>query len=752
MTPGTTGSRADTELEDLMRRRMFAAILAVALLAPAAYAQETPKLEDLVPDHTFLTVSLNDIAKSKAEFGRTGIWRLWREPEVQQFLAPALQFLDAQIEQAEKDLGHPIRGMLDLIRGQVGIALIEADPSGQSIPDVVLLVDFGEGVAEFRKVHDKLIAGHGEELELQMLEHEGVAYQTMVTPMGIEVAVGYLGNALAICSRPERMTSVIDGFKGNGQNVLANGSTYKKVVEHTQGSAAFLSVFFNMEGVLSYFGEQMDPMTLRVLEVTGLSSVRGLGMTSRFVGEGVRDTFFAYAPGEKKGMMEIFYTGSGDATRFLPRVPANAFWASAGSANWALMLDKIMEMAGEVDPAFREQIAEGIGQFEDQMGIDLMEDLLKPMGDDIALYAALPDGGGLIPDVVLMTRLKDPGRFLGSLSRMVDQARRMTEDHRRYQVEHRRMEFMGKEIHYVHVSHSRGDPFPVTPCFTLDGDIFVMALYPQVLKDFIARGKDSPSILTRPDFVRVRRGLPENLASIEYMDFQAGIKLLYGSLVPLAQMMGKDSNIPMDVALLPRSQTVAKHLFGGAWGMELRDDGVALHAYTPAGFLPLMSAMMAPALMFAETSRAPMMPTEFRVEPRPWTEAPVPPARMEDTPRAKLEEIYIALLYHYAQTDGYPGELGELLTSKVLEDPDALIVPWDDEPETTASGARTSFGYTGGAVGEIADGQSSAVWVYERSGLSGQGTRWVLFASGEVRNVPEAEFQKMLAATLKQLK
>ena len=71
-----------------MRRfALLSALAAVFVLVPAtAFAQqaETPRLEQIVPDHTFLTVSLNDLGAARTQFSRTALAKLWREEEVQQ--------------------------------------------------------------------------------------------------------------------------------------------------------------------------------------------------------------------------------------------------------------------------------------------------------------------------------------------------------------------------------------------------------------------------------------------------------------------------------------------------------------------------------------------------------------------------------------------------------------------------------------------------------------------------------------------
>jgi hypothetical protein len=443
----------------------------------------------------------------------------------------------------------------------------------------------------------------------------------------------------------------------------------------------------------------------------------------------------------------MMYTSPGPGIGLLRRVPERAFYASAGRADLAEMMDIAMDAVGEVEPAALDEVLAHLGRAEEFIGLDIREDILRPFGEEMALYAALPESGGLIPDIVFLTRLRDPARFQSSMEHLIAKLRMVLEDRPRLAAEHRKMEYMGRTIHYLHVSHKWGDPIPVTPAFIVEGDLMAMALVPSVLKDFVARAEGARSLFDRPDFKRVMKGLPDGLASVEYVDFGAAARMIYGTLLPIAQAAGKDQDVPLDFALMPRTETIAKHFFGAAWGMQADDAGISLHAYSPTGIGPLVATLAVPVMFMGmrtvryETADAVAeTPPPEPMKPR----EPVAPARAGT--RGRLEEIYSGLLYYYlAKGDTFPKDLGALVTSKVVGGPGVLVVPEDGSPMTTASGHKTSFVYLP-AVGHFAKDEHRAVWVYERDGL-GQGTRRVLFGSGAVRRVPEPEFQELLKET-----
>jgi uncharacterized protein DUF3352 len=749
---------ANLHWEAIMRRVVLAGVfLALLALAPAAIAADgaTPRLENLLPDHTFVFASVRDVPAARAQASRMALMKLWREPEVQEFLAPGLAMIGEQLAQFEAQTGHRLADLVKVLQGQVAMAVVEYDPMyGGLVPDAVILVDMGSAMPEFRKVHADALAGAGDEINVTPMEHAGVVYESIMLPVGLELTVAYLGNALTITTRPERMVGLIDAWQQGLPSCLAESATYRAVAKNTGGDATFANVFVNVESIMGYFGEQMDAMTGRMIEVLGVNRIKAVGMGSAFQAEGIRDSMFAYAPGEKAGLMGLMYTSPGDGTKLLSRVPASAFYASAGRVDLHEMMARIMELVGEVEPYVLDEMLDGLTELREQLGVDLQEDLLKPLGEEMALYAAMPDGGGLMPDLVFMNRLRNPGQFLTSLAKIVARAQEHMGDYDRLEVEIRSMQYMGKTIHYIHVGHRYGDPFPAMPALYLDGDLCVMALYPQVLKDHIARGPNAPSILTRPDFMRARRGLPENMDSLEYVDFQLAVRMLYGTLAPLAQLAANDLDCPVDMALLPRTETIARHFFGGAWGARMGAEGVSMHAYTPMGMMPIMMTSMLPALVMGramESSTAQVYVEPTRPMPTPVEPEPPAPALEDERPRAQLEEVYIALLFHFAQTDRFPSDLGELVSSRALENAGVLVLPGDKAPLTAGSGVKTSFVYLGPAAGNVDKDHEKVIWVHERDGRPG-GTRWVLFASGDVRQVPEAEFKTLLEASRKMAK
>lgn len=744
----------------LLLATVVAGPFAATAQEPAAAPAGTPALEALLPADTFLVASVPDVPAMHDQMSRTALGKLWREPEVQRFLRPAMEMLEAKLAKAEKKSGHRLADVLDMFRGQIGLAVVEFDPMfGGLIPDAVMYVDFGERRADAEKLIGEMMA-KARNMAVRTSEYEGHEIRHVTMPNGMEVAASWFGNAMALSARADRLEHMYDAWKAGAEGSLQSNPTYGAAMERVGGADSFLNAFVNVEAILGHFGQRVDPSMMHVLDVTGLSGMKSISMASSMAGEGIRDSFFVAVPGEKRGLMKLAYTAPDAGTGLLDRVPADAFYATAGAGDLNEMVSILMDLARNFDPSAVDQIEMGLAQAKQMLGVDIRDDLLAPLGQEMGAYMTLPAGGGLIPDVVFLAKLDDPARFQNALTQIVARVKMMMEENeKRLSLEHRTMDFMGKTIHYVHVSHRRGDPVPVTPSFLVDGDLLAVALFPQPLKDMIARAGNAPSIRQRPDFQRVMKGLPDGMKSVEYMDLGVGFRWLYGTAVPVLQAIGKHRKCPVDFALLPRTEVVAKHLFGAAWGVKTTDAGLEFHAYSQVGIVPMAIGVMVPVMFLArqkqmeyEWHEAPSHgvepPEETAPMPEP-VEPPVAPGAAVD-PRVSLKEIYIALLYQYAEKSAYPENLGQLVESRALENADTLLLPGDEQPLSTGGGHKTSFAYVGPKVGSLREHTDQAVWVYERDGL-GDGARWVLFADGSVRQVPADQFAKLLAGTRQML-
>ena len=71
-------------------------------------------------------------------------------------------------------------------------------------------------------------------------------------------------------------------------------------------------------------------------------------------------------------------------------------------------------------PQAREDVTRGIAEMEKELGIDLQQDLLKPLGDVWCVYNSPAEGGLLVTGLTGVVQVKDHDRLEATLNKLVD--------------------------------------------------------------------------------------------------------------------------------------------------------------------------------------------------------------------------------------------------------------------------------------------------------------------------------------------
>src|SRR5580704_513380 len=140
-------------------------LLIVAITAAIIYftfGKSAPRAATLLPASTLAFVDIPDLSKSRAEFTKTEFFALWREPEVQAFLAQPL----AALRETSTGMGAPkdadtIGGLVfDTIQGEAFLAVTHVTLFPEFNPGLVAGVDVRakriEAVAGLYKLEGQL--------------------------------------------------------------------------------------------------------------------------------------------------------------------------------------------------------------------------------------------------------------------------------------------------------------------------------------------------------------------------------------------------------------------------------------------------------------------------------------------------------------------------------------------------------------------------------------------------------------------
>ena len=97
-------------------------------------------------------------------------------------------------------------------------------------------------------------------------------------------------------------------------------------------------------------------------------------------------------------------------------IPANATWVSVTPFDAGRVLDDIRNTAGQADPNGQKSFDYALRQFFAFTGVDFRNDLIASAGDEYAMYTFPDASGKSIPNMVMVTRLKNPQKMEKALS------------------------------------------------------------------------------------------------------------------------------------------------------------------------------------------------------------------------------------------------------------------------------------------------------------------------------------------------
>ena len=241
-------------------------------------------------------------------------------------------------------------------------------------------------------------------------------------------------------------------------------------------------------------GELMGPdgaMIPQVLEMTGLNSVDHIMTVSGIVDGQVRSRIKAKTDGKQEGLLALMSGRALTADDF-SFVPGDSDVVLALSLDGDKFLKAMRGLIENIQPGTGEEFDEGIGEFEEEFGLDVQKDILEAFGHVITLSDSPGDGGFVASMPVLTLEVTKPAGAFKTIAKFAEyfdkNGTSLQDDgsRRRGRGEYlERKEFMGQRIYMLNFV---GDSdYIVAPTFAVNRNHFMLALHPQAIKSRIRR-------------------------------------------------------------------------------------------------------------------------------------------------------------------------------------------------------------------------------------------------------------------------
>jgi hypothetical protein len=344
-----------------------------------------------------------------------------------------------------------------------------------------------------------------------------------------------------------------------------------------------------------------------------------------------------------------------------------------------------------------------LGKMGSTVGVDVEKEVLAGLAGTVGMYASLPQGGGLYPELVLMATVKDPAAYEKVLTRLTEGIVGAVNEEGHVIARARVMDWEGAKLHVVELQKAHGKGVvPFTPSWALVGDRLALTLVPYTLKDLVWRvahpAEAGPGLDAQEDFRALWAGKPASAGAFEYFDLQAVLSLLYDTGVPLLQTIVKPNllgevgaRLPLDWSALPPARLVRPYFRSmmsfATWGA----DGIELRLNAPIPVLPIAFGVGAAAALVTMRHGGMMRETSLArsrvvVRPAPAPEA-VPGDRALTRARADLDELMRVVRLFALDKNRLPATLDDLVTEHFLES--VRLDPWDHAYRLVVTDAKT---------------------------------------------------------------
>ncbi|MES2793174.1 MAG: DUF1559 domain-containing protein, partial [Planctomycetota bacterium] len=475
------------------------------------------------------------------------------------------------------------------------VAITVETVSSQPAPQVTVLL---HGSADLEPKLAELLNGP---LQAAKAQQETIGGRK-VTRIAIPNAAGYEigwwteGGHLVIAGGVQGIESAIAVANGKVPNLTTN-SDVKKLRTSKDFDVAAVSLL-DIKALLDLVknldvppvpGANKEPVKIaEVLHVTGLDTLGLLQGRWGFKGEAIWAETSLQSPAPRTGIMALFDQQQ-LTLKDLPPFPKGCEYFSAIQFDVSRFTDAMLTWGKLAHEAFASDdvptVDELLEKFQAQTGVDLVTDLLHPLGDTFAVFTD-PAASGLIPAGALLIDVDDAAKLTEALNKL----EALATEHAGENVKIRTKEVSGRTVHIIQFPA----PFAmVSPTWVVDKGSLIIGSTSQTVEAHLKRidGK-LPQWQAPAEITEALTQLPKKFSSFSYNDPRAGIRSVLG-LAPTGisfaelgmaewrkqrerngQKVDESAEFPISGDDIPPAEEVTGPLFPNLAVGNVDDDGI----------------------------------------------------------------------------------------------------------------------------------------------------------------------------------
>ncbi|MFQ5504376.1 MAG: hypothetical protein ACE5F1_06190 [Planctomycetota bacterium] len=608
-------------------------LLSLAVLCMAGRAPAQDAFKSALPKDTLLYLAAPDLPAAVEGFKQSAVYKIWREDEVQEFLEDLLaegqkrfrEGLDQAKQMYEGGL-FPVspEEILKIRVRALNFALTDLSAPGPNDPmprvSVVLSIDFGESGKIVQPLLDTLLMMGMQQPDAPELSKKAVGENQLQTlrapdmPPFLSINFGFVGGRLLIGTDTERLESIMKSLGGGeSEGGLAGDPAYSKVAKRVGDLDTAVEVFIRPAAMIDValelvdFVAQMQPVfpvnpegIKRAADALGLRSVKAIGCVSGYSeGKGASRSFVLCPENERRGLTACS-SGKAIDLEHLAYIPKEVDSFSIGNLDLKPVYSSLVTALQAYDSDKAAFILSRVSEVEKQIGLSVENDVFGVFGPELIFYSMPVSGLMGTPEMGLMVQCKEPARavrVLKTLTSMSEGVVELAEDKADDGTTFYALDIdFGDMIPGFDMSMLGGEP-----TFTFKQGFMVCSMSRADCRNALKRidGQGGEDVRANKAFNSYF--LPEKVAALSFQDMAASIDALYRVLSGVIGMFPLPPEVPIDLGLLPSTETITKHLFGSISYQETDSEGFLTKSMSPFGpeaGIALMGAVAGGAAVF----------------------------------------------------------------------------------------------------------------------------------------------------------
>lgn len=598
----------NTLLPKRLRGATLAATLAAAACVPSVNAQDSLKAS--LPSDTLVYVSAPDFQRWWNGFQKSAVYKIWLEEEVQEFLADLIDEVKRQYAGAmQQAKAMHDQGMLPIDPAKIekirvngftfaitGLRMPGGEQPAQA--SFAMSVDFGETSSIVAEVLDTLMpmalaqAPEGA-VQTSTEEVEGVTLKTLKSPMlsmmmpTLGLMYGFVDGRMVLGTDVKVMRSFVAGLKGKPlESSLATNEAYRYCSQRVDAGAGEFEIYMRPKALIDIgmtalrFASMQEPEiaenvdidgVARAIDVLGLNGLKAVAFSSGYDGgKGVTKSFAHIPTDERKGLFALSSGKPVDMERlaWIPKSVGSFSIATMG--NLEGLYTTVMDAVKAYDPGVAEMVTAEVARMEEGLGFNIQKDAFGAFSDEVITYSMPISGVMATPEMVFMMGCKNNAKTLDVLKKLCKLSDGIVSI----------SEVAGDESLFsvdLTLDDLGGGMDPtgmLDPTIGFKNGYFVFALSRTDVKGAMSRlsgaAENEGDVRSNAAFKPYISMIPQGVDSIAFSDVAGTIDGIYGGLSGIVGILPIPPEVPIDVGLLPSTETITKHLFGSvSWGRSI---------------------------------------------------------------------------------------------------------------------------------------------------------------------------------------